>query len=79
MGLPAGQQRVRGEEQNMTIPDKCQCPWCNDTMERRGVTQLGFGLNTFSLWCNNCGAVVIHIRHSKKRIERIETDVKYKD
>ena len=25
-----------------------------------GATRMGAGVNSFSLWCDNCGAVVVH-------------------
>lgn len=63
----------------MTIPNTCKCLWCNGTMERRGITQMGFGLNTFSLWCDKCGAIVIHVKHTSKKIKELNTEVKYQE
>lgn len=63
----------------MRIPDTCKCLWCDGTMERRGVTQLGFGINTFSLWCTKCGAVNVHVTHTSKKIESLETKIKFKE
>lgn len=56
----------------MTIPNTCDCIWCGSTMERKGPTYLGSGTNQFSLWCDNCGAVVIHAHNSARRITSID-------
>lgn len=63
----------------MRIPDYCKCLWCNGTMVRRGATRIGFGINTFSLWCQNCGAIVIHAKDSSKTIDSFEITFSFQE
>lgn len=51
-----------------TIPDACDCIWCGGKMYQGGQIYLGSGTNQFALFCDNCGAVVIHTRHFSKKI-----------
>lgn len=51
-----------------TIPDECDCIWCGEKMHQSGQIYLGSDTNQFALFCNNCGAVVIHARNYSKKI-----------
>lgn len=37
-------------------------------MRRRDAIMMGTGVNSFALWCDNCGAVVIHACDFGKKI-----------
>ncbi len=63
----------------VSIPNKCTCMWCGGEMERRGITYMGAGTNTFALWCDNCGAVVIHSRNFDKKIRGFEIKWEYEE
>ena len=54
------------EYNGMKIPAECDCIWCGSKM-KQGSLVMGSGVNEFSYWCNNCGAVVIHARDSSDR------------
>ena len=47
-------------------------------MRRGGANRMGAGVNSFALWCNNCGAVVVHACDFGKKITGYEVkwDVK---
>ena len=49
-----------------------------DQMRRGGANRMGAGVNSFSLWCDNCGAVVVHACDFGKKITGYEVkwDVK---
>ena len=49
------------------LSNECNCIWCGGTM-KRGVGYMGAGVNQFALWCDNCGAVIIHAKESGKKI-----------
>lgn len=51
------------------IPNECTCMWCGSKMERRGANYLGAGVNRFALWCDTCGAVVIHAKDFSRKIK----------
>ena len=50
-------------------PNECNCIWCGGKMKRRGANYMGAGVNQFSLFCDNCGAVVIHAVDFGKKIK----------
>ena len=50
------------------IPNECKCMWCNGTMRRGGSTHLGAGVNQFTLWCEDCGAITIHAKNFGRKI-----------
>lgn len=50
------------------IPNECKCLWCGGNMERRGANYMGGGVNHFALWCKDCGAVVIHAKDFRRKI-----------
>ena len=52
----------------ITIPNECNCIWCGEKMKRAGENYIGSGVNQFALFCNNCGAVVIHAKDFHKKI-----------
>lgn len=54
------------------IPNECTCIWCGSKMQRRGVCRVGSGVNSFTLWCANCGAVIIHACDFSKKITGYE-------
>jgi hypothetical protein len=60
------------------IPNECTCIWCGSKMRRGGANRMGAGVNSFALWCNNCGAVVVHACDFGKKITGYEVkwDVK---
>ena len=60
------------------IPNKCTCIWCGSKMRRGGANRMGAGVNSFALWCDNCGAVVVHACDFGKKITGYEVkwDVK---
>lgn len=45
--------------------------WCGSKM-KRGANRMGAGVNSFSLWCDNCGAVVVHACNFGKKITGYE-------
>ena len=51
------------------MPNECDCIWCGSTMRRGGATYTGAGVNQCSLWCDKCGAVVIHAKDFGRKIE----------
>ena len=60
------------------IPNECTCIWCGSKMRRGGANRMGVGVNSFALWCDNCGAVVVHACDFGKKITGYEVkwDVK---
>lgn len=50
------------------IPDECKCTWCGGKMERKGAINLGSGVNSFTLFCTQCGALVHHAHNSEHKI-----------
>ena len=60
------------------IPNECTCVWCGSKMKRGGAIRIGVGVNSFALWCDNCGAVVVHACDFGKKITGYEVkwDVK---
>ena len=54
------------------IPNECTCIWCGSNMRRGGANRMGAGVNSFALWCDNCGAVVVHARDFGKKITGYE-------
>ena len=54
------------------IPNECICIWCGSKMHRGGANRMGAGVNSFSLWCSNCGVVVIHACDFGKKITGYE-------
>lgn len=57
------------------IPNQCKCIWCGGEMERRGANYMGSGVNSFTMWCNNCGAIAHHARDFSRKISDFE--IKY--
>lgn len=41
-------------------------------MKRGGAIRIGAGVNSFALWCDNCGAVVVHACDFGKKITGYE-------
>lgn len=60
------------------IPNECDCIWCSGKMHRKGACYMGAGTNQFALWCENCGAVVIHAKNFYREISgfNIKFDLK---
>lgn len=60
------------------IPNECTCIWCGSKMRHGGANRMGAGVNSFALWCDNCGAVVVHACDFGKKITGYEVkwDVK---
>lgn len=54
------------------VPNECTCIWCGSKMRRGGANRMGAGVNSFALWCDNCGAVVIHACDFGKKITGYE-------
>lgn len=63
----------------MKTPNQPKCPWCEGTMEKRGISRLGSGLNYFSMWCTKCNAVAFHVNPGTKKIESIDHEIHYKE
>ena len=61
------------------IPNECDCIWCGSKMERRGANYMGSGVNQFVLWCDNCGAVVIHAKDFERKIDSVTCTFEFKD
>lgn len=76
--MEKGRMRVSSIN-GIKIPDECACMWCGGTMERRGITRVGSGVNTFSLWCQRCGAVVIHARDFNRKIESCDIQFNFEE
>ena len=38
-------------------------------MKRAGANIMGSGVNSFALWCDNCGAVVVHACDFGKKLQ----------
>lgn len=57
----------------VTIPNEADCIWCGSKMQRGGACHMGAGVNQFALWCNNCGAVVIHAKNFGRKITGFTT------
>lgn len=57
------------------------CKWCGGkgTMERKGPCYMGGGVNQYTLWCKNCGAVAIHALNFSRRIEGYKITWDYGD
>lgn len=53
----------------VTIPNECNCIWCGSKMKRKGTNYMGSGVNQFALWCDNCGAVLIHAKDFHRKID----------
>lgn len=54
------------------IPNECTCIWCGSKMRSGGQIRMGSGINSFSLWCDNCGAVVVHAHDFRRKITGYE-------
>ena len=52
----------------VTIPNECNCIWCGGKMKRDGASYMGAGVNKFALWCDDCGAVVVHAKDFRRKI-----------
>lgn len=60
------------------IPDTIPCPWCGGTMERKGATHLGSGVNSYTMWCK-CGGIIHFAKDYDRPIKAFEITYKYKD
>lgn len=60
----------------MTIPNTCDCIWCGSIMERKGPSYFGSGTNSFTMWCNNCGAIAHFARNSSRKISSFNIEYK---
>lgn len=63
----------------MSIPNQQPCPWCGDTMERRGMTRLGADVNSYTMWCDACGAIQHNAICFGSKINGIEYKYDFKD
>ena len=63
---------VINEYEGLKHTGRCTCIWCGSKMKRGGATHVGAGVNSFSLWCDNCGAVVVHACNFGKKITGYE-------
>ena len=63
----------------MKIPNECECFWCGSKMHRKGETYMGSCTNQFSLWCDNCGAVVIHAKNFNRKIDSVSINYNFKE
>lgn len=61
-------QELKVINNGVEIPDKCKCMWCGSEMRSGGARYFGAGVNQFALWCDNCGAIVIHAKDFGKKI-----------
>ena len=61
------------------IPNECDCIWCGSKMHRAGANYMGAGTNQFALWCENCGAVLIHAKNFSKKIDGFSINFTYKE
>lgn len=43
---------------------QCDCIWCGGTMYRSSKDYMHKDLKHFTLWCKDCGAVVIHAKNT---------------
>lgn len=53
----------------VTIPNECPCIWCGGTMKRKGANYMGAGTNSFTLWCEQCGAIQHHALNFERKIK----------
>lgn len=58
------------------IPDTMQCPWCGGTMERKGATYLGSGINSYTMWCK-CGGIIHFAKDDDRSIKSFEITYKF--
>lgn len=58
------------------IPNTMQCPWCGGTMERKGTTHLGSGVNSYTMWCK-CGGIIHFAKDYDRPIRSFEVTYKY--
>ena len=56
------------------IPNIMLCPWCGNTMIRKGPTYSGSSINSFTLWCK-CGGIAHFAKVTNKHIDYFE--IKY--
>ena len=63
----------------VTLPNKCDCIWCGSKMKRGGANYMGSGVNQFALWCDNCGAVVIHAKDFNRKINGFSIKFEFKE
>ena len=45
-------------------------------MERKGPSYFGSGTNSFTMWCNNCGAIAHFARNSSRKISSFNIEYK---
>ena len=63
----------------MTIPEKMKCVWCNGTMYCNGPVKLGSGINSFTMFCSDCGAVAHFAKNSDREIGGVVVHYMYKE
>lgn len=56
------------ENNDVEVPNECGCLWCGGIMRRDGAAYVGCGVNSFTMWCKNCGAITIHAKHHNRKI-----------
>ena len=59
------------------IPDTTKCLWCGGEMQRKGSTHMGGGVNSFTLWCENCGAIAHHARDFHRKISSFDISYQF--
>ena len=57
------------------IPLDIQCFWCNGHM-KRGTCRTGFGIDTVTYFCEDCGAVSHFAVSDRVKISSIEVEYK---
>lgn len=67
------------EYNGVKIPNECDCIWCGSKMKRGGDLIMGSGVNQFALWCNNCGAVLIHAKEYGRKINGCSIKFEFDD
>lgn len=61
----------------VSIPDECECIWCKGTMKRKGANYMGSGTNSFTMWCENCGAIQHHALNFERKIKSFSIEYKF--
>lgn len=61
------------------INNTAKCMWCGSEMQMKGDSYFGSGINSFTYFCDTCGAITINAKDSKKKIKGYSIEYKFED
>ena len=72
-------QNMKFSNNGVEIPNESTCIWCGGNMHRGGGTFMGSGINSFTMWCENCGSITHHAKDSSRRISGFDIKFEFKE